>query len=100
MASVYTSVYHVTQPIYKSSVLQYIHVTPQYEVIKMGKKTVSITLSKDVAKQIDDCANSMGMNRSAFMEWVFRSVLPTIPEVTSRLKQNFKQRVKEFWEWL
>ena len=72
----------------------------QYGAIKMGKRTVSITLSKDVVNQIDDCANFMGMNRSAFMEWVFKSVLPTIPEVTSKLKQNFKQRVKEFWEWL
>jgi len=66
----------------------------------MGKKTVSVTLSEDVAKQLDECASYMNLNRSAFVEWLLKTTLPSIPEVTSRIKETFKKRAKEFWEWL
>jgi len=66
----------------------------------MGKTTVSFTLSKDIAEQLNECAEFMGMNRSQFLEWILKFALPTIPEVTSKVKETFKKRAKEFWEWL
>ena len=66
----------------------------------MGKQTVSVTLSTDVIKELDNCAKFIGLNRSAFLEWVLRNTLPTIPEITAKMKESFKARVKAFWEWL
>jgi len=64
------------------------------------KEVVSLYLKKETINQLDECANYMGMNRSAFMEFLLKSALPSIPEATSKIKETFKKRAKEFWEWL
>jgi len=70
-------------------------------VEKMSKNTkeiISLYLRKDTINKIDQCANYVGLGRSAFMEWMLKFALPTIPEVTSKIKETFKKRAKEFWE--
>jgi metal-responsive CopG/Arc/MetJ family transcriptional regulator len=56
----------------------------------MAKVTICFTLPKNVAKELDKCAASMGMNRSAFLEWLLTKSLPIVPSMQKVLDSVFK----------
>jgi len=64
-------------------------------VVKQKTKvTISFTLSVDLAKELDKCAESMGMNRSAFLEWLLSKALPIVPAMANVLETIFKSQLE------
>jgi Ribbon-helix-helix protein, copG family. len=60
----------------------------------MVKVNISFMLSEDLAKDLDKCAKSMGMNRSAFLEWLLSNSLPLVPSMANLLDSVFKKSLK------
>lgn len=54
------------------------------------KITICFTLSPELAKELDKCAESMSMNRSAFLEWLLSQALPSVPVVAKLMEDVFK----------
>lgn len=60
----------------------------------MAKITISFMLSEDLAKDLDKCAKSMGLNRSAFLEWLLAKALPMVPTMKNLLDSVFKASIE------
>lgn len=53
----------------------------------MDKVHITFALSTELAVELDKCARSMGMSRSAFLEWLLGNALPLVPSMAG-LMQN------------
>jgi hypothetical protein len=60
----------------------------------MAKITICFMLSENLAKDLDKCAASMGLNRSAFLEWLLSNSLPLVPSMANLLDSVFKKSLK------
>jgi len=54
------------------------------------KVTICFTLSPELAKELDKCVASMGMNRSVFLEWLLSQALPAVPGVAKLMEDVFR----------
>jgi len=59
------------------------------------KERITFYLRKDLVKELDECAKSVNMNRSRFLEWLLTKALPMVKPVANAMNDVFKLTSKK-----
>lgn len=60
-------------------------------MVPTEKERITFYLHKDFVKQLDECAKSVHMNRSRFLEWLLTKALPMVKPVAKAMNDVFKE---------